>query len=70
MQLAYPCIAPQTIALCLPQFCHTHNAQKCTLVLNKAKHCNSNLMILREKMVPIIGVEPTTFALRIIRTTF
>ncbi|EDR2771738.1 hypothetical protein YQ95_001378 [Salmonella enterica subsp. enterica] len=27
-------------------------------------------MILEEKMVPIIGVEPTTFALRIIRTTF
>ena len=49
----------------LPQFCHTHNAQKCTFVIRKAKQRNSNQMILLEKMVPIIGVEPTTFALRI-----
>ncbi|EAP0464584.1 hypothetical protein CHY80_25065 [Salmonella enterica] len=70
MLLAYPCIGPQTISLYLPQFCHTHNAQKCTFVLRKAKQCNSNYMILLEKMVPIIGVEPTTFALRIIRIHF
>ncbi len=64
MLLAYSCIEPHTISLYLPQFCHTHNAQKCTFVLRKAKQRNSNQMILLEMMVPIIGVEPTTFALR------
>ncbi|EEV5853173.1 hypothetical protein D1Z94_24235 [Escherichia coli] len=70
MLLAYPCIEPHTISLYLPQFCHTNNAQKCTFVLRKAKQCNGNEMILLRKMVPIIGVEPTTFALRIIRIRF
>ena len=64
MLLAYRCIEPQPISLYMPQFCHTHNAQKCTVVLKKAKQRNDKQMILLENMVPETGVEPATFALR------